>query len=133
MTKKTKLALLSIPVVVGIILIFKQFAKAKGMSVGSNPVSDAVQNTNTQKCTFPIKKGTYNCDLVKQVQQALNTMSQSSFAEHNHTSLRPLAEDGDFGSKTESVLKDFYGEARWMGEPQLSQEDFNNLMLFKGQ
>lgn len=133
MTKKTKIALLSIPVVVGIILIFRQFAKGQKVTSGNNPLSNAVQSVTTQKCTFPLKKGTYNCDYVRQMQEAFNTMSASSFAEHNNAKYLPLAEDGDFGSKTEAVLMDFYGKEIWVAEPQLSEEDFNQLLMFKGQ
>ena len=133
MTKKTKIALLSIPIVVGIILIFKQFAKGKGLSVGNNPVSDAVQKVTSKECTFPLKKGTYNCDLVRQMQEALNSMTATSFAEHNHSIYLPLVEDGDFGSKTEAVLMDFFSKEIWVSEPQVSEDDFNNLLLFKGQ
>lgn len=133
MTKKTKIALLTIPVVVGIILIFKQFAKGRGLSVGNNPISDVVQKVTTKECSFPIKKGTYNCDLVMQMQQALNSMTASSFAEHNNSRYLPLVEDGDFGSKTEAVLSDYYGKSIWASEPQVSQDDFNNILLFKGQ
>jgi len=132
MQKKTKIALFSIPIIAGIYLIFKQFAKGK-TSASDNYVKDAVQGVVSAKCNFPLKKGTYNCDYVLQMQQAFNTMSDSSFAEHNYTSLRPLKEDGDFGSKTESVLKDFFGGALWTAEPQVSKEDFDNILGFKGQ
>jgi len=133
MTKKTKIALLSIPIVVGIILIFRQFAKGQKVSVGSNPISDAVQKATSKECTFPLKKGTYNCDLVRQMQEALNSMTASSFAEHNNSRYLPLVEDGDFGSKTEAVLSDYYGKGIWASEPQVSEDDFNNILLFKGQ
>ena len=133
MTKKTKIALLTIPIVVGIILIFKQFAKGRGLSVGNNPISDAVQKATSKECSFPLKKGTYNCDLVRQMQEALNSMTASSFVNHYNTKYLPLVEDGDFGSKTEAVLSDFYGKDIWSSEPQVSQDDFNNILLFKGQ
>lgn len=132
MQKKTKIALLSIPIIAGIYLIFKQFAKGK-KSASDNYVANAVQGVVSAKCNFPIKKGTYNCEYVKQMQEALNSMSDSSFVESNYKNLRPLKEDGDFGSKTESVLKDFFGNAIWTAEPQVSQEDFNNILMFKGQ
>jgi hypothetical protein len=132
MQKKNKIALLSIPIIAGIYLIFKQFAKGK-TSASDNYVANAVQGVVSVKCKFPLKKGTYNCDYVRQMQEALNSMSQSSFVENRFTNLRPLVADGDFGSKTESVLKDFFGNAIWSAEPQVSQEDFNNILAFKGQ
>lgn len=124
MTKKTKIALLSVPILFGIYLIFKQFAKSK---------TDVKDNKVVSSCTFPLTKGMPTCDLVKQMQQAFNSMSSSSFAEKNNQKYLPLVEDGVFGSKTEAIIEDHWGKELWLNDPKITQEDFNNIMLYKGQ
>jgi hypothetical protein len=114
MNKKQKtLLLVGVPVLIGAYLIYKQFSKSK--SKGSsyvppatpkpevNPVRTTIQNQTG--CTYPLKKGLYNCDLVKQVQWALNRIPiDDEWSERTYPMQRPLKEDGDFGSKTASVL-----------------------------
>lgn len=116
LTKTQKLGLLAIPVLVGAYLIYRQFAKPKG-AVGKYtppPAPKPVvtpQRTTTQNstgCTYPLKKGIYNCDLVKQLQWALNRIPYTDYdSTTNLVKYRPLSEDGDFGPKTEALVKDF--------------------------
>lgn len=125
LTKKQKLGLFAIPVLIGIYLIYKQFSKgssAKGKYVPSptpkpNPnvtpaPTTTVHTSPSLPCDYPLRKGVYNCGLVKQLQWALNRIPSTSYdTTSNLVKYRPLTEDGDFGPKTEAVLKDFWGSA----------------------
>ena len=116
MNKKLKVGLLvGVPVLIGAYLIYKQFKGSKG-AIGKYtppPTPKPVVNPTrtTTGCDYPLKKGLYNCDLVKQLQWALNHIPSTSYdSTTNLVKYRPLAEDGDFGAKTEAVLLDFWGE-----------------------
>lgn len=117
LTKTQKLGLFAIPVLVGIYLIYRQFRpkNVPGKYIPppnpKPPVSPTRTTTQTNSgCDYPLKKGVYNCDLVRQVQWALNNIPITSFATTSGVaSARPLKEDGDFGPKTESVLIAFWG------------------------
>lgn len=117
MNKKLKVGLLvGVPVLIGAYLIYKQFKGSKG-AIGKytpTPTPKPVvtpQRTTTQTssgCDYPLKKGLYNCDLVKQLQWALNRIPYQDYdSTSNLVKYRPLAEDGDFGPKTEALVKDF--------------------------
>lgn len=117
MTNLQKAALFGVPVLVGGYLIYRQFRKPKS-AIGKyipppTPMPIVTPNTNTntiKNCNFPLKKGVYNCILVKQLQWALNHIPSTSYnSTNNLVKYRPLDEDGDFGIKTETVLKDFWG------------------------
>jgi len=107
MTNKAKLALFSIPVLVGVYLIYKQFRKSKGLpapTISDNPISNVVQSVVSPKCDFPLKRGLNNCDKVNELQMLLNAFPQD-FPN------KPLAIDGDFGTKTEQALVSVYGKS----------------------
>jgi hypothetical protein len=117
LSKGAKIGLFSIPILLGIYLIYKQFRKPsdKPYTPPPTPKPPVVPiRTPTQTnsgCDYPLKKGTYNCDLVKQVQWALNHIPSTSYwTTSNLVKYRPLVEDGDFGPKTQAVLNDFWGE-----------------------
>jgi len=106
MTKKAKLALFSIPILVGVYLIYRQFRKSKGLPnrpIGDNAVTNVLQSVVSKKCDFPLSKGISNCDKVVDLQSLLNSFPQD-FPN------KPLAEDGDFGTKTEQALIAVFGK-----------------------
>ena len=108
MTKTTKIALFSVPIIIGAYLIYRQFSKPKAKSTTVPEKKTTIADVQTQiqnppppkkGCSYPLKKGLYNCDLVKQLQRALNSYP-------NYFVNYPLVEDGDFGAKTEAALSD---------------------------
>ena len=106
MTKKTKLALFSIPILVGVYLIYRQFRKSKGQpapTISDNPITNVVQSVVSPKCDFPLKRGVNNCDKVSELQMVLNSFPQD-FPN------KPLVVDGDFGGKTEQALMSVFGK-----------------------
>lgn len=129
MNKLKKYALIGVPVLIGAYLIYRQFKKTSG-EIGKyvppptpKPTvtpKTTTTSTNTGECNYPIKKGVYNCDLVRQLQWALNHIPSTQYEKtDNLVKYRPLKEDGDFGPKTEAVLLDF-----WL---QNSVEDSNDM------
>lgn len=137
LNKTAKVALFSIPILVGIYLIYKQFRKPSDKPYTPPPtpkppivpVRTPVQ-TNSG-CDYPLKKGVYNCDLVAQVQWALNHIPSTSYTTtSNLVKYRPLAEDGDFGPKTQAVLNDFWG-SQCNGDCTVdNQSDMDSIMSF---
>jgi len=131
MTKIQKTALFGLPVLVGIYLIYRQFRKPKpiGRYIPPSTPEPVVTSTNVNTnstCKYPLKKGVYNCVLVKKVQWALNHIPATSYnTTTNLVKYRPLVEDGDFGAKTEAVLKDFWGDGTVQNETEM-----NNLMSY---
>jgi hypothetical protein len=129
MTKIQKTALFSVPVLVGVYLIYRQFRKPKPIGKyvpPPTPMPIVTPDKITTICNYPLKKGVYNCELVKQVQWALNHIPSTSYnSTANLVKYRPLAEDGDFGAKTEAVLKDFWGDGTVQNETEM-----NNLMSY---
>lgn len=124
LTKAEKIGIIGIPVLIGIYLIYKQFSKGKSSSQPGkyvppatpkpnpsvNPVTTTPHTSPSLPCGYPLKKGVYNCGLVKQLQWALNHIPSTRYdTTSNLVKYRPLAEDGDFGPKTEAVLIDFWG------------------------
>jgi hypothetical protein len=97
------------------------------------PVVAPVRTTTqtSSGCDFPLKKGVYNCDLVKQVQWALNNIPYTSYwSTSNLSKYRPLKEDGDFGPKTQLVLNDFWGE-QCNGDCTIDNaEEMDNILSF---
>jgi hypothetical protein len=140
LTKNQKLGLLAIPVLIGAYLIYRQFAKPKG-DIGKytpppspKPVITP-QRTITQNsagCNYPLKKGVYNCDLVKQLQWALNHIPYTKYdSTTNLVKYRPLKEDGDFGAKTEAVLSDFWinhDTLRYYSKEVLNEDEMDLIM-----
>ena len=122
MNKKLKLGLLfGVPVLIGAYLIYRQFKNPKG-KIGEyvpppTPKPEVAPAPVSSPCNYPLKKGVYNCDLVKQLQWALNHIPYNKYdSTTNLVKYRPLKEDGDFGEKTQAVLIDFWstsnGEVR---------------------
>ena len=114
MKKATKIAIFGIPVLVGFYLIYLQLRRKKVAQPGSYTpppssmpnVSDSGTNSGSG-CKYPLKKNLYNCDKVELLQWALNHIPVTKYkSKSNLVKYRPLVEDGDFGPKTEAVLKD---------------------------
>jgi len=114
LTKIQKLGLFSIPVIVGLYLIYRQFAKPKVVrrnieqkQEAINEVIDAPKTISnpTPNCSYPLKKGLYDCELVKQLQKALNAYPNAPISvSGSNSALANLIEDGDFGTKTQDYL-----------------------------
>ncbi len=138
MNKAVKIALYSIPFGIGIYLIYRQLRKQRIYTPPLTPKPEVnpirTESQIASGCDYPLKKGIYNCDLVKQLQWALNNIPITEFTMNNQINVkkyRPLAEDGDFGAKTEAVLSDF-----WSGTPGgennmvLNQKDMDVILYW---
>jgi hypothetical protein len=152
MKKGVKIALIGIPLLAGAYLIYKQLRKPKAKSttipekkqqievIKAKPKTSPtpINPSTSSKCEFPLEKGTYNCDKVKELQVLLNCWPYDFI---NY----PLVEDGDFGAKTEGALSDIttqiaqisgVGVGHWIQIK--NQQDFDDLTysveeeLFKG-
>lgn len=121
LTKIQKLGLFSIPVLVGIYLIYKQFKKPKqsgriGEYVPPPTPKPVENNPTTTPCDYPLKKGVYDCAKVQMLQWALNHIPYTSYdSTTNLVKYRPLKMDGDFGEKTQAVLIDFWKDGAYVG------------------
>lgn len=105
MTKTTKVALFSLPILVGLYLIYRQLrphTKTTPSVLKVNPITNTLQSISSEKCDYPLKKGVYNCNKVAQLQSLLNAFEQN-FPN------KPLIVDGDFGTKTEQALQSVWG------------------------
>jgi hypothetical protein len=116
MNKAVKIALYSIPFGIGIYLIYRQLRKQRIYTPPLTPKPEVnpirTESQIASGCDYPLKKGVYNCDLVKQLQWALNNIPSPYYEQTtNLVKYRPLKEDGDFGTKTEAVLIDFWKSA----------------------
>lgn len=119
LSKPLKISIFLIPVLVGGYLIWREFRRTTNAQPGNYVPPPTPQPTVTpvrtptqvsSGCTYPLKQGVMNCDLVKKLQWALNNIPISQYTDTRYVGLyRPLAEDGDFGPKTQAVLDDFYG------------------------
>ena len=116
LSKSAKIAVFSIPVFLGIYLIWRQLKKPKKTAIKNiteKKVAIAeVKNTPktipnpTPTCSYPLKKGLYNCNIVGQLQKALNSYPDPVNSRVGpNPILAPLTEDGDFGAKTEDYLQ----------------------------
>lgn len=140
LSKPLKITIFLLPVLIGGYLIYKQFARKTAAMPGNyvppptpqptiTPIRTPVQVSSG--CSFPLKQGVMNCDLVKKLQWALNNVPVKNYAStSNLLSNRPLVEDGDFGPKTQAVLNDFWGE-QCSGNCVVENEDeMNNILAF---
>ena len=141
MKKGVKIALIGIPLLAGAYLIYKQLRKPKAkpktipekkeqkqeVKVKPKTTPTPINPTTSSKCEFPLEKGTYNCDTVKDLQIILNSW-RYNFVNY------PLVTDGDFGAKTEAALSDVtaqiaqisgVGVGHWVQIK--NQQDFDNL------
>lgn len=131
MTTKNKKIILwvGIPVTLGLYFIYLQIKRGNTKKVSTNtleklkeevnttPVSTA--SSNSSNCSYPIKKGSGSsapCKVVSLLQSALNA-SPKKFPN------KPLAVDGDFGSKTEAALQAVYNKSTID-----NAADFDNLL-----
>jgi hypothetical protein len=105
MTKTTKVALFSLPILAGLYLIYTQLRrnKTKPSVLSVNPVTNTLQSISSEKCDYPLQFGVYNCNKVAQLQSLLNAFEQD-FPN------KPLVQDGDFGAKTEKALQSVWGK-----------------------
>ena len=136
MKKSVKIALYGIPVLLGVYLIYRQLRNAKSSRPYVPPYTPKPEvtpvRTPTQTssgCSFPLKRGVYNCDLVKQLQWALNHIPVTRYSSRNNLRYRPLDEDGDFGMKTEAVLMDFFGNISNNNIVQ-DQQELDDILAF---
>jgi hypothetical protein len=101
LSKQTQIIIFSVPILVGLYLIYKQFSNSKK----SAPTADAnnpSENTNSTTNPYPLKKGSKNSN-VSSLQSLLNT----ALTCQNQTL---LVVDGNFGAKTEAALNTYFGK-----------------------
>jgi hypothetical protein len=115
-TKKQKqIALYSIPILIGLYLIYRQFKKAKPSSVlpaelKPIPPSNPVTATNpVDNDSFPLKLGSRDKGApyapVGNVVRLQKLLNQKGYIEDGGSSIKYLVEDGIFGPKTETALR----------------------------
>jgi hypothetical protein len=138
LTKLQTAALVGVPILVGAYLIYRQLRKPKDLGAIGNyvppPTPEPVVNPTpapaTSNCNYPLKKGVYNCDKVKQLQWALNHIPYTKYdSTTNLVKYRPLVEDGDFGAKTEAVLSDFWSTGWISVVGQVSNQEEMDVIL----
>jgi len=134
MNKKLKLGLLfGVPVLIGTYLIYRQFKNPKG-KIGEyvpppTPKPEVIPAPSTSSCNYPLKKGVYNCDLVKQLQWALNHIPYTQYdSTINLVKYRPLKEDGDFGEKTQAVFIDFWNRGSVLNGEVSNQAEMDLIL-----
>lgn len=135
MKKSVKYALYGIPIFIGIYLIYRQLRgkKTSGPYVPPNTPEPVVNPVRTQQqvssgCAFPLKKGVNNCDLVLKLQWTLNHIPITKYEYAPPSGFRPLEEDGDFGPRTEAVLKAYYGDATPNNNIVESQQELDAML-----
>jgi hypothetical protein len=136
MNKKLKLGLLfGVPVLIGAYLIYRQFNPKGAVGKYIPPPTPKPEVTPvpspTSSCNYPLKKGVYNCDLVKQLQWALNHIPYTKYdSTTNLVKYRPLKEDGDFGEKTQAVLIDFWNRGSGSNGEVLNQSEMDLILSY---
>jgi hypothetical protein len=114
-TKKQKLiALYSIPILIGLYLIYRQFKKAAPVSstlpieLKPIPPSNPVTPTNPENDSFPLKQGSRDKGApyapVGNVVRLQKLLNQKGYIDGG-SSIKYLVEDGIFGPKTETALR----------------------------
>jgi hypothetical protein len=110
-TKKQKLiALYSIPILIGLYLIYRQFKKAKPSSVlpaelKPIPPSNPVTATNpVDNDSFPLKLGSRDKGAPYAPVGNVVRLNQKGYIDGG-SSIKYLVEDGIFGPKTETALR----------------------------
>ena len=125
LSKPAQIIIFSVPIVVGLYLIYKQFAiSAPPANNDAPPQPEPAPEPapspqgggggGTISVVYPLQKGSIN-STVKSLQTLLNT----ALSCQNQTL---LVVDGNFGSKTQVVLQSLYGKSTID-----SLSDFNNL------
>jgi hypothetical protein len=115
-TKKQKqIALYSIPILIGLYLIYRQFKKAAPVSstlpieLKPIPPSNPVTPTNPENDSFPLKQGSRDKGApyapVGNVVRLQKLLNQKGYIPDGGSSIKYLVEDGIFGPKTEAALR----------------------------
>jgi hypothetical protein len=116
-TKKQKqIALYSIPILIGLYLIYRQFKKATPSSNSLpeelKPIEPSNPRTNDNPLandSFPLKQGSRDKGApyapVGNVVRLQKLLNQKGYIPDGGTSTKYLVEDGIFGPKTEAALK----------------------------
>lgn len=134
LSRNTKIAIYSIPVVVGVYLIYRQFAKAKVAK--QDPPKDTPPQPNTPtkptqpsgNDAFPLRNGSRDAGApyapagrVVALQKMINIKGFDS-GENTLNSNTRLKEDGIFGPKTEAAV------IFWLNKPSVdNQNDWNTI------
>lgn len=134
LSRNTKIAIYSIPVVVGVYLIYRQFAKAKVAK--QDPPKDTPPQPNTPtkptqpsgNDAFPLRNGSRDAGApyapagrVVALQKMINIKGFDS-GENTLNSNTRLKEDGIFGPKTEAAV------IFWLDKPSVdNQNDWNTI------
>jgi len=134
LSKNAKIVLYSIPVVVGVYLIYRQFSKAKvakqepAKDTPPAPLTPTIPTQPTGKDAFPLKNGSRDAGApyapagrVVALQKMINIKGYDS-GENTMTSNTRLKEDGIFGLKTEAAV--YF----WLGKQSVDNEnDWNRI------
>jgi hypothetical protein len=114
-TKKQKrLALYSIPIIIGLYLIYRQFKKAPASNLPAElkpiPPSNPVTISNpVENDSFPLKQGSRDAGApnnpVGNVVRLQRLLNQKGYIPSGSSTTEYLVEDGIFGPKTEAALK----------------------------
>lgn len=123
----------SVPIVLGIYLIFRQYSKNKSSDLLSSPIVDDTTSSSTSSTTktysssYPLKNGSRDAGsplapkgLVVNLQRLINTRGYVP----NASKVAPytkLAEDGIFGVKTQDAVKYWTGKTTVDNESDLEQ------------
>lgn len=117
LSKPVQIFVFSVPILVGLYFIYKQFSNTGAASdnndavnpnpIPPNPDPKKPKNVVVQPSVsdYPLKKGVKNA-IVMSLQSLLNT---ALFCKDQKAVL--LVPDGSFGSKTEAALKSLYGKS----------------------
>lgn len=127
MTKQTKYILIAIGVVL-VILIFRRSNKNTTVTTTPNPYTDPFKpeistGTGTSKSKyFPLRRGSKN-KYVGALQKFLNNYSNISGA-------NTLVVDNIFGSKTQSVLGQYWKAKHGFWIPELNELQYETEMIY---
>jgi hypothetical protein len=132
-SKKGKIALYSIPILIGVYLIYRQFAKSKAAKeepvkpLPPNPITPTKPTQPTGNDSFPLHKGSRDAGApfapagrVVALQKMINIQG---YNEKGVTT--QLKEDGIFGPHTQTAVMD------WLGKNTVDNEDDWNE-IYKG-
>lgn len=112
--KQKKLALYSIPIIIGLYLIYRQFTKAPAsiLKPELKPIPPSNPKTTSNPVandSFPLKQGSRDAGApdnpVGNVVRLQRLLNQKGYIPDGDTSTIYLVEDGIFGPKTEAALK----------------------------
>jgi peptidoglycan hydrolase-like protein with peptidoglycan-binding domain len=137
LSRNAKIAIYSIPVLVGVYLIYRQFSKAKvakqepPKDTPPQPKTPTLPTQPTGKDSFPLKNGSRDAGApyapagrVVALQKMINIKGYDS-GENTMTSSTRLKEDGIFGPKTEEAV--FF----WIDKKSVDNESDWNAIFRK--